>query len=161
MPTIDDTSMLVNIPYLGAVYSLPSTSTVPNQYTEKNGQQNQLLRFVKYASDILLVSITIFFVGVTISIVVIRTWVVTPTKKPKGGSAGGVLVRERGFFGFNRYAQTRPRRVLYNVYKRFCRFSSSPKKKKKKNSNTNKKKIVVLTNKKAEAYFTNQSSSFY
>ena len=24
--------------------------------------------------------------------------------KPKGGSAGGVLVRERGFFGFNKYA---------------------------------------------------------
>ena len=24
--------------------------------------------------------------------------------KPKGGSAGGVLVRERRFFGFNRYA---------------------------------------------------------
>ena len=24
--------------------------------------------------------------------------------KPKGGSTGGVLVRERGFFGFNRYA---------------------------------------------------------
>ena len=24
--------------------------------------------------------------------------------KAEGGSAGGVLVRERGFFGFNRYA---------------------------------------------------------
>ena len=24
--------------------------------------------------------------------------------KPKGGAAGGVLVRERGLFGFNRYA---------------------------------------------------------
>ena len=24
--------------------------------------------------------------------------------KPKGGSAGGILVRERGFLGFNRYA---------------------------------------------------------
>ena len=44
-----------------------------------------------------------------------------------------VLVRERVFFGFNRYAQTRPRRVLYNVHKRFHHFSSSPKKKKKSN----------------------------
>ena len=30
------------------------------EYTEKNGYQNQLLRFVKYASAILLVSTTIF-----------------------------------------------------------------------------------------------------
>ena len=28
----------------------------------------------------------------------------TRSLKPKGGSAGGVLVRERGVFGFNRYA---------------------------------------------------------
>ena len=27
-----------------------------------------------------------------------------PSLKPKGGSAGGVLVRERDFFGFNRYS---------------------------------------------------------
>ena len=35
-----------------------------------------------------------------------------------------------GFLGFNRYAQTRPRRVLYNVFQSFCHFTSSPKKKK-------------------------------
>ena len=32
-------------------------------------------------------------------------WNQPPAKfKAEGGSAGGVLVRERGFFGFNRYA---------------------------------------------------------
>ena len=50
-------------------------------YTEKNGLLNQLLRFVKYASAILLVSTTIFFVGVTTQVLVITIEIVTPIKK--------------------------------------------------------------------------------
>ena len=33
-----------------------------------------------------------------------------------------VIWSKRGVFGFNRYTSTRPRRVLYYIYKRFCHF---------------------------------------
>ena len=56
--------------------------------------------------------------------------------------------RERGFFGFNRCVQTRPTRVLYNVYKRFRHFSSSPKQKKSDGKDlrlSQKKQEITIT----------------
>ena len=49
--------------------------------TKKNVQLSQLLRFVKYAITILLVSSTTFLVGVTSQVHVITIKIVTPTKK--------------------------------------------------------------------------------
>ena len=35
--------------------------------------------------------------------------------KPKGGSAGSVLVRERGFFAFNRYAKKKKYELVWKI----------------------------------------------
>ena len=61
-----------------------------------------------------------------------------------------------GFLGFNRYAQTRPRRVLYNVFQSFCHFTSSPKKKKKTMKKWSLQLLAILRS--STALITNKVS---
>ena len=59
------------------------------------------------------------------------SWNQPPVKfKAERRLRGRCIGSREEVFGFNRSASTRPKRVLYNVFKRFRHFSSSPKKKK-------------------------------